>query len=251
MKSARIMIVEDDRVTALYLKELLEGFGYEVVASLSSGSLATQKAVELSPDLVLMDIRLKGSMDGIAAANWISNTCEIPVIYLTAYSDKNTLERAKVTEPYGYIVKPVNEKSLESTIAIVLHKSAMSRKTERYTENLFAILENMSEGVIVSEINGEISFINSEAERLTGYSSEEALGKYFGEIFKFRDADSKEVMILPISEVIEKGESVKLEAYVLVTKEELEVAVDIELRPLQDKEGNITGMALTFHQTAG
>lgn len=128
MKNPKIMIVEDDRVTALYLKEFLEELGYEVVASLSSGSEATQKAVDLSPDLVLMDIRLKGSVDGISAATWISNTCEIPVIYLTAYADKNTLERAKVTGAYGYIVKPINEKSLESTMQIVLRKASNDRK---------------------------------------------------------------------------------------------------------------------------
>ena len=250
MKSARIMIVEDDRVTAFYLKELLEGLGYEVVASLSSGFEATQKAVELSPDLVLMDIGLKGSIDGIDAAKWISSTCEIPMIYLTAYSDNNTLERAKFTGHYGYVLKPVDEKSLESKIEIVLHKSDMNRRAEQYTENLFTILENMSEGVIVSDINGEVYFINSESEQLTGYSSDEVLGKYFGEIFKLHDAETKEVVILPISEVIEKEESVRLEGCALVTKEKSEVTVDINLRPLRCKGGDINDIVLIFHETA-
>ncbi|MHC5034564.1 MAG: response regulator, partial [Planctomycetota bacterium] len=127
MANARIQVVEDESIVALDIKDNLEILGYNVVAVESSGEPAIQKAIETRPDLVLMDIRLKGEMDGIEAAQQIRAHLGTPVIYLTAYADEATLQRAKITEPYGYILKPFEERELHTTIEMALYKHRMEK----------------------------------------------------------------------------------------------------------------------------
>ena len=108
----RILVVEDERIVARSLRKQLTMLGYEVVGSVSSGEEAIQQTGELRPDLVLMDINLEGAMDGVEAAATIRTQFRLPVVYLTAYSNKEILERAKVTEPFGYILKPYEDREL-------------------------------------------------------------------------------------------------------------------------------------------
>ena len=123
MSKARIIVVEDEGIVALQIKEGLISAGYEVPAIADSGKEALKIVADTEPDLVLMDIHLKGSIDGIQAAAKIKEIYNIPVIYLTAFSDDATVERAKKTEPYGYILKPVSERSLELAIEMTLQKA--------------------------------------------------------------------------------------------------------------------------------
>ncbi|SES95361.1 CheY chemotaxis protein or a CheY-like REC (receiver) domain [Methanococcoides vulcani] len=122
MKGANILVVEDENIVALSIKNKLEMMGYSVVDTASSGEDAVVKADLFYPDLVLMDVMLRGEMDGIEAAEKIREKFDIPVIFLTAYTDDNTLERAKIAEPYGYISKPFKEQDLKSNIEMALHK---------------------------------------------------------------------------------------------------------------------------------
>jgi signal transduction histidine kinase len=122
MVKAKILVVEDQRIVAKDIAKRLENLGYAVVDSITSGEEAIEKVAQTTPDLVLMDIRLKGEMDGIEAAEKIRDDFDIPVIYLTAYADENTLQRAKITEPFGYIVKPFDEKDLHTAIEIALRR---------------------------------------------------------------------------------------------------------------------------------
>ncbi|MBD3886491.1 response regulator [Phormidium tenue FACHB-886] len=122
MAAERILVVEDERVVARDIEKRLKKLGYLVPASVASGEAALEKVAELRPDLVLMDIRLKGPMDGIEAAEQIRADFDTPVIYLTAYADDATLQRAKVTEPFGYIVKPFDERDLQVAIEIALRR---------------------------------------------------------------------------------------------------------------------------------
>ncbi len=130
MAKSKIMIVEDEWITADDIKTSLQSLGYTVTSMVSSGKEAIQKAEEDRPDLVLMDIVLKGEMDGIEAANQIRSRFNIPIVYLTAYADEKVLERAKITEPSGYIVKPFINEDLKITIEIALykHKAEKERK---------------------------------------------------------------------------------------------------------------------------
>jgi AmiR/NasT family two-component response regulator len=126
----KILIVEDDSIIAVTIEGRLKEFGYIVLGRASTGEDAIKKAKELQPDIVLMDIHLKGPMDGIDAAGVIYGTLDIPVIYLTAFSDEKTLERAQKTSPFGYIVKPFSDNMLRTalTMAIMKHKAEKKDK---------------------------------------------------------------------------------------------------------------------------
>jgi CheY-like chemotaxis protein len=124
----RALIVEDETLIAEELKERLERFGFYVIAAVDSAEEGIQIATTERPDLVLMDVRLRGEMDGVQAAAEIRQRVDVPVIYLTAYSDHVTLDRAKHTEPYGYVLKPFHERELQVTIELAMHRHALERK---------------------------------------------------------------------------------------------------------------------------
>ncbi len=139
MKNPKILVVEDERIVAEDIKHSLESLGYEVCSIVSTGEEAVKQAGQYKPDLVLMDVVLRGKMDGITAANQITSLYHIPVVYLTAYADENILQRAKITQPYGYIIKPFRDRELYSNIEIALYKSRMERKIEHLNAVLRAI----------------------------------------------------------------------------------------------------------------
>jgi DNA-binding response OmpR family regulator len=141
MNKTRILIVEDDTMLVKSLERKLKAMGYDVPTVASSGEEAVSKAAELRPDLVLMDIRLEGKIDGIEATKRIHALADIPVIYLTAYGDEETLNRAKVTEPFGYILKPFNEKELLIAIETSLYKHHIQRKAKEREQALKSNIE--------------------------------------------------------------------------------------------------------------
>ena len=128
MAEGRILVVEDEHIVAMGIKKMLKSLGYTVTGVASSGEDAISKAESTFPDVVLMDIMLKGDMDGVEAAREIRERFDVPVVYLTAYSDNNILERAKITEPFGYIIKPFDEKDLYSSIEVALHRQRTEKE---------------------------------------------------------------------------------------------------------------------------
>jgi CheY-like chemotaxis protein len=120
---SKILLVEDDTIISMELKYRLESMGYEIVGIVNSGEEAVLEATEKNPDLVLMDIELKGNMDGIEAADRIHSLLNIPVVYLTAYGDDTTYNRAQSTYPAGYLIKPLEENELQETIEVSLNRS--------------------------------------------------------------------------------------------------------------------------------
>ncbi len=137
LNKAKILVVDDEILLAEDLKNILIKMGYEVPEVAISGEEAIKQALESRPDLVLMDIMLKGAMNGIEAARWIRSRLGIGVIYLTAYSDNDTIERAKRTEPLGYLVKPYQERELKSIIEIALYKHKIELELEQDRERLY------------------------------------------------------------------------------------------------------------------
>jgi len=144
MSNAQILIVEDDGIIASDLQNRLEGFGFSVPAIVSSGEEAIQKTKENKPDLVVMDIMLDAEMDGIETADQIRTHFNIPVIYLTAYTDDNLLKRAKITEPFGYIIKPFADRELHSSIEIALYKHKAERALQKAHDELERRVEERS-----------------------------------------------------------------------------------------------------------
>src|SRR6266566_2063021 len=131
--SAQILIVEDEKITAKRLQRELEGMGYSVPAVATTGEEALERAAESSPDLVLMDIVLKGDLDGIETTKRLHDQCHVPVVYLSSYEDDQTLDRARETAPYGYLIKPYEERELRATIEMALYKHRVEqclRETE-------------------------------------------------------------------------------------------------------------------------
>jgi CheY-like chemotaxis protein len=130
VKSTKVLVVEDNGIVALDLKSRLQALGYAVPATVSSGEEAIQKAAETRPDLVLMDIRLKGDKDGIQAAEEIRARFDIPIVYITALADEDTLQRARRTEPLGYVIKPFNDVELRIAIETAISRRKTKQKTE-------------------------------------------------------------------------------------------------------------------------
>jgi CheY-like chemotaxis protein len=139
MTGTSIFIVEDEAIVANDISETLKALGYTVAGIAKSGELAVERVTEIRPDLVLMDIHLAGEMDGITAAGKIKTLSDIPVIYLTAYADKDLLNRAKITEPYGYILKPYDERELHSVIEMALYKHRIEMEIRKRDAILFAV----------------------------------------------------------------------------------------------------------------
>jgi CheY-like chemotaxis protein len=142
VENARILIVEDEKLVALSIEKCLKDRGYEVLPMTSSGEEAVQRVSQLSPDLVLMDIRLRGKIDGVEAARQIEAHFKTPIIFLTAYSEESTLERAKLTQPFGYLTKPFEERTLQATVEMALFKSSMEGQLRHAKEKMQTILGN-------------------------------------------------------------------------------------------------------------
>jgi PAS domain S-box-containing protein len=177
MTSPRVLIVEDEYIVTMDLQRRLPGLGYVIAGCTDHGEEAVRLTGELQPNLVLMDIRLKGEMDGVTAAEQIRTRFQLPVVYLTAYADEPTLSRARVTEPFGYILKPFDERDLRTVIEMALYKHQVERKLLA-SERCFAQLFEQSPGaIVVIDQHGRIVRVNAEAERTFGYQREELLGQ--------------------------------------------------------------------------
>ena len=174
MPRKSLLIVEDEVLVARDIKARLIRMGYDVVALASKGREAIEKAVEHKPDLVLMDINLRDDMDGVDAAIRIREQVDVPVIFCTAYSNEDTLERAKVSEPYGYVLKPFDNRELEINIEIALYKHRIERDLADTRKRLDATLTNVSDGVIAADPSGQILLINPMAEKVTGWCRQKA-----------------------------------------------------------------------------
>ncbi len=168
MTRARVVVVEDEKIVALEIIDRLKSLGYDVPGSASTGEDAIRCADQFRPDLILMDIKLKGPMDGIEAAEQIRAKFGIPVVYLTAYADDDTLQRAKIAEPYGYLLKPFEERELYTNIEMALYRAKMERKVKEHEQHLTTILKSIGDAVIVTDSEGRVTFINDAAERIIG-----------------------------------------------------------------------------------
>lgn len=223
-RKANILIVEDERIVAEDLRKNLEILGYDVLDIVSSGEKVLEKLKETLPDLILMDIVLKGAMNGIEASDRIRKDYFVPVVYLTAHADKATLDKAKKTEPYGYLLKPFATGDLHTTIEMALYKFQMEKKL-RERETWFATtLQSIVDGVITTDHNGNVKFMNPVAEIHTGWKSDEAFERPLKEIFRIYNEETGE----------------EIENYTTVILNEIHKANILEKMVLKDRYGRIT-----------
>jgi len=247
MSNSRILIVEDESIIAKDIQNTLNRSGYSVVGIASSGEEAIKKAMEIHPDLVLMDIVLKGAMDGVEAAEHIRDHFDIPVVYLTAYSDDTTLQRAKITEPFGYILKPFQEKELYTTIEMAIYKHTTQRKLKESEQWLATTLKSIGDAVIATNVNKLITFMNPVAEALTGWKQEEAIGKPLKDVFKVINEKTGKQADDPVAKVLSEGVIVGLANHtLLIARDGTKRPVDDSGAPIRDDKGKIIGMVLVF-----
>ncbi len=247
MEKARILVVEDQNIIAMDLKSRLTGLGYVVPAVIAYGEEVAAKAEELKPDLVLMDIVLKGGMDGVQAAEQIRQQFGLPVIYLTAHSDERTLQRARVTEPYGYILKPFEDRELNMAIEIALYKHRMERKLRENERWLAATLKSIGEAVIATDIKKRIKFMNPVAEELTGWPQAEAAGRELSQVFQTIHEGTRARARTAVTKALQEGMVVGPSNHVaLVARDGREIPIEDSAAPIRDELGKITGVVLVF-----
>lgn len=242
----KILIVEDNAIVAADVKSRVEGMGYSVTACVARGSKAIESVEQNPPHLILMDIKLKGEMSGIEAASQIRSRFDIPVIYVTSYTDEATLHKAKLTDPFGYIVKPFEDKELKTTIDITLHKHKSERELRASEQWFKTTLNSIGDGVITTDMDGLVTFLNPVAEALTGWDSSVAIGKGIGEIFHIINESSRQKVVNPVLTVIETGQIVGLANHTLL------IAKDGQEFPIKDSgapivlDGDPVGVVLVF-----
>lgn len=245
---AKILIVEDESIVALNIKNRLEKLGYAVVATISSGEVAIQTAAETSPDLVLMDIKLKGKIDGIEAATTIRSQLQIPVVYLTAYADDETLNRAKLAEPYGFILKPFESRDLCTAIEIALYKHQIEKQLREREQWLTTTIRSIGDAVITTDSQGVVTFMNPVAEELTRWKQEEVLGCQLTQVFHAVHESTREAIQNPVELALREGVTVGLENHtVLIAKDGTEIPIDDSAAPIKNDAGQILGAVLVFH----
>ena len=177
-----ILIVEDEQIVAIAIEGHLQRLGYQVVGTAASGKEACEKAAELEPDLVLMDVRIKGPTDSIEAARRIRESRDVPVVFLTAYSDVDTVERAKLVEPYGYVVKPFDPRDLHTTIEIALHKGKVDRRLRESHENLRTILNAQRHGTVMLDAQGRVRLASQAALRMAKAFDRDVVGQTLADL---------------------------------------------------------------------
>ncbi len=195
-----------------------------------------------------MDIWLEGPMDGIEAAEAIRRQHDVPVIYLTAHSDPATLARAKLTGPFGYILKPFEERELATQIELALYRHQADRQLRQQREWLRVTLTSIGDAVIATDAKGRITFVNPVAESLTGWKAEEAAGQPLQSVFRIVNEQTGQPLEEPVARVLREGRAVELANHTaLVTKDGRTVPIEDSAAPILDAAGQVIGAVLVFH----
>lgn len=243
----QILVVEDESIIARDLQKNLQRLGYEVPAIAFSSEDALQAVSHHLPDLVLMDINLGAGGDGIETAKTMRDQFNIPVVFLTAYADQNTLQRAKLTQPFGYLIKPFEERELLTTIEMALHNHEMERRLKESEEWLRATIHSMGDAVIATDQDGLVKFMNPVAETLTGWHNAEACGRRITEVFQLLNETSRTVASNPVLAALAKEQVVTLaEPTLLITRDGREIPINDSASPIRDHLENVSGAVLIF-----
>ncbi len=249
MSKPKILVVEDEELVALAIKTFLERVGYEVPAVFSSGEEVASKYKALAPDLVLMDIRLDGQMSGIEAAAIIKDTSRTPVIYLTAYSDVDTLEMAKMTEPFGYVLKPFDERALQVTIKMALHKASVQKELEAAREQMSSILQSVGDGIILASSDGMVEFANAAAREILKLPQSIPPSPVL-KLLSINDPRTRAAISISLDRVVTMGETIEMNECMLSAKGGRGCLVDLRVEPFRDARGKAQGMVWTFRNVS-
>lgn len=229
------------------LQHRLESLGYAVTSIARTADQAVRLAVSDVPNLILMDIHLQGEKDGIQAAAEIRKLLDVPVVFLTAHSDSFTIERAKITGPFGYITKPFETGSLRVQIEIALFKHQLEQKLRRSEAWLSTTLHNIGDGVIAADGAGKVVLMNPVAEELTGWTMEHAAGQLVSEVFKVFDVGTLKPVALPLP-AVSGAESMRTSRaeYSLHSRKGTIALVHTVINANQSADGALLGSVIVF-----
>ena len=245
--SARILIVEDERVTAEDLRDILIDLGYQVNAAVSTATEAIAQAELNRPDIALMDIRIQGEMDGTAAAIVLRQRFDIPVIFLTAHADLETVARAKEAGPLGYLTKPFQEAALHAVIEIGLYRHREELKARANTELLASTLRAISEGVIAVDRQRTITLFNPAAESWTGRKAQDTVGRPVDGMFQAASGPGGDPIGKLWEQVLSQGALQPLPPGAAVLSSGAERrAISGEIAPIRDHHGVLAGAVMVF-----
>lgn len=244
----KVLVVEDEGLIAHDISTRLEAMGHAVVGTAATAEEALEKAADA--DIVLMDIRIDGPVDGVEAAARIRERYRLPVIFLTAHSDRQTLERAKVTGAFGYLVKPIAHASLSTAIEIALYKHRMERKLEEREALLRTTLGSVADAVVVTDHLSRVLMLNRAAENLTGWTQAEAEGQPALRVMGLVDAESGEPAEDPVPLAILKDAAMPLDrSWQLISRSGLQMKIEGSAAPVK-ASGVALGTVLTFRDVS-
>lgn len=247
MAALKIMIVEDEIIVAKDIQRILKKLGYEAFDPFANGKKALDAVEKLNPDIILLDINLKSSeIDGIQVGEQIHQHYQIPFIYLTAFSDKTTLERAKLTEPYGYIIKPFEEDDIRTAIEIAFYKYTKDLEMQNKGNRFAAALDSLEVAVIITDSNEKVIFMNKMAETLTGCLKQEALGKDISIAMKNCNQDTRNVFKTLAHSVVGEAQKKEGDAEVPVSNGAAEQKVAVNTFPILTVNNKINGCAFVM-----
>ena len=247
-KSYKVLVVEDEGLIAHDISNRLIALGHEVVGAVSTAEEALEKAA--AADIVLMDIRIDGPVDGVEAADRIRDQYHLPVIFLTAHSDRQTLDRAKVTGAFGYLVKPIAHASLNTAIEIAVYKHQMERKLEEREALLRTTLGSVADAVVVTDHLSRVLMLNDTAEKLTGWTKEDAEGKPLLRVLGLVDGESGEPAEDPVPLAILKDAAMPLDrTWQLVSRAGFQMRIEGSTTPVK-ASGVTVGTVLTLRDVS-
>lgn len=246
----RVLIVEDEGIVALDMQQTLAELGYDAFAIASSAEEAFIQVTKRLPDVVLMDIRIKGTVDGISTARRIRQFLDVPIIYLTAHADEATLERVKQTEPYGYLMKPVNADKLRTAIEIAVHRHRIDVALQKSKEQLLAVLENIGDGVVVADVNGSFTHYNAAAYRILGRGADGGSPSAWAQEFSVYRLDGITPFPadeLPLAQAIRGKSTDQIEMVIRPASRDQPTFLTVTGRPIKDANGRTTGGVVILH----
>lgn len=247
MPAADILIADYEKTVAQELEKCLKGLGYKVIDIAYSGEEAIEKTDRLRPQVVLMNTRLKGTIDGLQTGSHIRDYQDIPIIYTIDYGSQATIRRVGATGPFGYIFRPFDEKQIFATIETALLRHQLERKLQQSQQWLNTTLTSIGDGVIATDEQGMVRFINPIAMEHTGWRHMDAIGKSLSEVFPLVDENSHETIDILGSRVIRMKMAYNraFEGLLLPGKGD-PVPVEATLTSIQDGKGKVYGMVLVF-----
>lgn len=242
----QVLIVEDERIVAADIASTLASLGYGVIGIAATAEQAIALASQNVPDIALMDVRIQGALDGIETAAMLRQRFRVPIVFLTAYADEETLARARLVSPAGYLMKPFSESQLRSALEVALHSHRMNVLLERSESWFEATLRSIADAVVTTDDKGRVTFMNSAAETMTGVPLKRARGRRVSDVIHAIDPSSHKAVPSAVRRAIAERREVKSGEgdLLLRTRSGEEQVVEDTAAPILDDDGELLGAVL-------